>query len=78
MGQVELIDRIVEEIKPVLAGHNPAIQGAALAELLAIWVLGHRRETPARTEALREELIAHQIHFVRMRMEIGEEPTNGQ
>ncbi len=28
-------------IKPLLAGHPPEVQGAALADLLSIWLAGH-------------------------------------
>jgi hypothetical protein len=34
-------DRIIEQIRPLLAGHNPATQGAVVAELLAIFLGGH-------------------------------------
>jgi hypothetical protein len=33
---------IVDEIKPLLAGRDDALVGAALADLLAIWIAGHR------------------------------------
>jgi hypothetical protein len=32
---------IVERIKPLLAGHEPVVQSAVLAELLSIWLAGH-------------------------------------
>jgi hypothetical protein len=40
----EQIDAVVEEIKPHLANRHPAVQGAALANLLAIFLVGHRIE----------------------------------
>jgi hypothetical protein len=43
----ELIDRI----RPILAGNHPAVQGAVLADLLAMWLAGHPAE-------LREALLA--------------------
>jgi hypothetical protein len=33
---------IVDQIKPILAGKDDALQGAVLANLLAIWISGHR------------------------------------
>jgi hypothetical protein len=33
---------IVDQIKPILAGKDDALQGAVLADLLAIWISGHR------------------------------------
>ena len=35
---------VVDEIKPLLAGHPPALQGAVLADLVAIWLVGHHPE----------------------------------
>jgi hypothetical protein len=35
-------EELVARIKPILAGHPPAIQSMVLAELLAIWLAGHR------------------------------------
>lgn len=35
---------VVEQIKSHLAGQGPAVQGAALADLLAIWLAGHPPE----------------------------------
>ena len=32
---------IVEKVKPFFAGHDPVIQGAALAELTSLWLAGH-------------------------------------
>lgn len=32
---------IVNQIKPLLAGHKPEVQGAVLADCLAIWLAGH-------------------------------------
>jgi hypothetical protein len=34
-------DRIIDQIRPLLAGHNPATQGAVIAELLGIFLGGH-------------------------------------
>jgi len=32
-------------IHPVLAGHDPDVQGAALCDLLGTWLAGHPRPT---------------------------------
>lgn len=42
------VDRIVESIKPLLAGHAPEIQSAVLADLLAIWLHGHQSLDPSK------------------------------
>lgn len=41
--QVRAIEvmELVEQIKPILAGKHPSIQGAALADCLAIWLAGY-------------------------------------
>lgn len=44
------VDALVERIRPILAGNHPAVQGAVLADLLAIWLAGHPAE-------LRHELL---------------------
>ena len=36
------VTELVRAIGPLLAGKPPAVQSAALADLLAIWVVGHR------------------------------------
>lgn len=44
---------VVESIKPLLASHGPDVQGAALVELVALYVAGH-------DPALRDSLL--QLH----------------
>ena len=51
-------EAIVAGIKPLLAGHHPAIQGGALAELLALWLAGHHPDT-------RDDLLGLHIDAVR-------------
>jgi hypothetical protein len=50
--------RLAARIRPMLAGYHPAEQGAALADLLAIWLAGYPAD-------LREALLAHHIEQVR-------------
>jgi hypothetical protein len=53
------VTRLVAQIRPLLAGRPPRVQGVVLAELLAIWLAGHidptNREMTARRRA---ELLA--------------------
>lgn len=63
---------IAEAIKPLLAGHHPVIQGAALADLLAIWLAGHPPEfrqtlLDAHIEAVRD-LIPINVKIIRDHM----------
>ena len=46
---------LVTQIKPILAGHDPAVQGAVLADLLSIWIAGHH--AGERTKELHSDLI---------------------
>lgn len=49
---------LASEIEPMMKGHDAGVQGAALAQLLAIWVCGHPEEA-------REGLI--EMHLVGVR-----------
>jgi hypothetical protein len=44
----ERVDRISLQIQPFLHGLHPGEQGAIIADLLAIWLAGHPRETHER------------------------------
>jgi hypothetical protein len=57
--------QIGERVKPLLAGHPPEVQGAVLADLLAIWLVGH-------APALREQMLALHIEMVRELIEPNE------
>jgi hypothetical protein len=60
---VDAVARLMGAIKPLLAGHSPAMQGAVLADLLAIWLAGHH--AGGETAAMRERLLAMHIGTVR-------------
>lgn len=53
---------LAERVKPLFAGHSPDIQGAALAELLSIWLAGFPEE-------MRETMLT--MHIEQMRPLIG-------
>jgi hypothetical protein len=52
-------EALIEQLRPLLAGHHPAAVGAVLADLLGTWLSGHH---PAE---LREQLLAAHIEVVR-------------
>lgn len=53
------IARAVALIRPILARCPPAMQGAIIADLLAIWLAGHHVEGDVdATRALRAEILA--------------------
>lgn len=67
-------DALVESLKPLFAGHNPGVQGAALADLLAIWLAGHIIVGDAdATRTLRAGLLAHHCSAVRMLVDLYDE-----
>jgi|GEM_PF-1228839 len=47
-------DALVEQMRPILAGQNPEVQGAAIAQLLAIFIAGH---APPMRESARKLLM---------------------
>jgi hypothetical protein len=57
---------IIDRIRPLLAGHSPEVQGAVLADLLAIWLAGHHvAGDEDATRTMREELLAFHLTQVR-------------
>jgi len=38
---IDLCTDLLEQIRPILAGHPPEVQGGTLAMALAIWLAGH-------------------------------------
>ena len=47
-------DALVDQMRPILAGQNPEVQGAAIAQLLAIFIAGH---APPMRESARKLLM---------------------
>jgi hypothetical protein len=64
--QTREVVAIVERIRPLLAGHSPDVQGAALADLLGLWLAGHHVAGNRRaTWAMRDELLDEHCIAVR-------------
>ena len=61
-ADLEEVDKIADKLGEILAGRHPGIQGLALAQTLALWLLGH--EDPE----VREKLLAAHIESVRKLM----------
>ena len=55
---VELSQQIMHDIRKLLASHPPEIQGAAMADLLAIFIAGHHPD-------IRETIFTMHIDAVR-------------
>jgi type II secretory pathway predicted ATPase ExeA len=55
---------LIDQIRPLLAGMHPVVQGAVLADLLAIFLVGHHSINPALTHQAREETLQRLIKTV--------------
>jgi hypothetical protein len=70
MTAEEQIMELVKRISPLLKGKAPPVQGAVLADLLAMWLAGHWIPGDAdETRAAREAVLANHIQVVRELME---------
>lgn len=57
--------RIEDAIKPLLTGHPPPLQGAILADLLALYLAGHAPD-------LREDILQITINTIRRLIPVNE------
>lgn len=66
MTKIQQVVEIVDRVKPLLAGREPEVQGAALAQCLAIWLAGHHVAGDENaTRKIRAELLAEHCFAVR-------------
>jgi len=66
MFSPEKVRELVEKICPILAEQGPQVQGAVLADLLALWLFRHRVSgDKAATAAFREGLLEGHAERVR-------------
>ena len=56
---------LVEAVRPLFAGKPAQVQGAALADLLAIWLAGHVTPDPETTRQVQEEVLEMHLRAVR-------------
>jgi hypothetical protein len=61
------------KIRPFLAGREPAVQSAVIADLLAIWLAGFRAVDEEGTERLRNGLLYGHVRLVRDLIHVNEE-----
>jgi hypothetical protein len=64
--------QLAEQIAPLLAGWEPAVQGAALADLLARWLAGHFTGDRGTTKSLRDVMLAEHIRSVVQLIDVNE------
>jgi hypothetical protein len=62
---VEAVLALVSAVKPFFAGKSPEVQGAALADLTALWVAGHVTSNPARQHDHWARVLALHIEGIR-------------
>jgi hypothetical protein len=74
VGQLLRVTELSEDIGQLLYGQGPEVQGAVLADLLAILIAGHIVPgNAAATAELREALLQHHLKCVRELIPINEE-----
>ena len=65
MGEGREIRGLIERIRPILAGREPSVQSAVIADLLAIWLAGHFMPgEPAATRKMRASLQSEVLRLV--------------
>jgi hypothetical protein len=73
-GRVSQIGDLVEAIRPIFAGYSLEVQGAVLADLVAMWLADHQSiGDPQLTAEMREGLLNLHIEQVRDMMQIREQ-----
>jgi hypothetical protein len=61
----EEVWELVEAIRPILAGHEPAVQGATLGYLVGVWIAGHRPADEGERDAIWARLLEAHGDMVR-------------
>lgn len=62
--QIDRVHLLTEHGKALFAGEQPEVVGAALADLLAIWLTSHHADNPKRTQGLRKQMLAFHLKGV--------------
>jgi hypothetical protein len=69
--QTREVAALVGKIRPFLAGHAPEVQGAVLADLLAVWLAGHHTAGDAdASRKFRADLLDVHCRAVRQLVEV--------
>jgi hypothetical protein len=64
--EADEVHDLVEAVSPFFVGKPTQVQGAALADLLAIWLAGHvNRDDPSKSARIREEMLELHLKAVR-------------
>lgn len=78
-ADAQKVHRLIGSLARILAGNPAPVQGAVLADLLAIWLAGHIAESgdAAETARLREEMLDYHLRAVRALVPINAERIHG-
>jgi hypothetical protein len=64
--EADQVHDLVEAVSPFFVGKPTQVQGAALADLLAIWLAGHvNPDDPSKSARIREEMLELHLKAVR-------------
>jgi hypothetical protein len=67
MSEADEVVALAAAIRPLLIGRPKEVQGAALADLVSIWLAGHVvRGDPKATERWRKDILAMHVETVRL------------
>jgi hypothetical protein len=69
----DLVMALTRKLGEALTGNPPAIQGAALADALSLWLAGHQLGDDERNQAYRAKLLEHHIELVKKLMPVSDE-----
>jgi hypothetical protein len=63
-------DAVIEQIRPLLAGHGPMVQSVVLSDLVSAWIAGHLAHKHGEVDApetkrLREDILTHFAELIR-------------
>jgi hypothetical protein len=64
-GSADDVETLVEKVSSLFAGKPAEVQGAALADLLALWLAGHVTPDPETTRQVQEEVLEMHLRAVR-------------
>jgi hypothetical protein len=65
LGRAILADERFREIRPHLGGVRPDVQGAILAQLVALWLAGHVSTDPGLQDKVREDMLEQLVATAR-------------
>lgn len=68
MSDIAQSERLVEAIRPLLAGNPPGVQGLTLVQLLAIWLASHPDFMRARLLTTHRDAVLHLVPVIELEL----------